>query len=139
MPRVSKKQIEEDQVLVRSTTPAFVAGVIVVGILVVGGAIMIGRSDNGEIDVASTINQANITNAENGTGEQVNPTNPVFQNMPNGGLIPKGEQPSEPPVAEEPANEILPEPIATTSTPTEGETQPVSETNNTATTEESTP
>ncbi len=92
MPRVSKKQIEEPT-SVRSGTPAFVAILFFVGIFVTGGAIMIGRSDTGEIDVTSTINQANVTNAENGTGEHVNAGNPALQKLPNGGLVVAENQP----------------------------------------------
>lgn len=131
--RVSKKQSEEKQGLARSGTPTFVAILFFVGLLVIGGSIMIGRSDNGEIDVTNAINQANVTNAENGTGEQVNAGNPALQSLPNGGLVLPENQPVQTPVVEEPVTGTTTDVIAGTSTPSENETQSTEDKTNEAT------
>ncbi len=102
MPRVSKKSIEEAPARSeRALTPAFIAGLIGVGVLVFVGAVMIGRSDSGEINVSATITDANEMHAEQGGGEQVNVVNPALQNLPNGGLVPQSTPVEQPPVIEE--------------------------------------
>ena len=102
MPRVSKKTIVIDNERpARSGTPAFFAILIVLGIAVIGGAVMLGQSDGGEIDVSATINQANQINRDNNTGiEQVQTTNATFQSMENGGLVPQENQTNTQPVPE---------------------------------------
>ncbi len=119
MPRVSKKTAVEAPIQKeRALTPAFIAGLIGAGVLVVIGAVMIGRSDSGAINVPDTINQANIEHAENGGGEQVNIGNPALQNLPNGGLVPQ-----ETPIAQAPVIEETPATTtdATASSTPEGE------------------
>lgn len=102
MPRVSKKTIIIDNERpTRSGTPAFFAILVVLGIVVIGGAVMLGRSDGGEIDVSATINQANQVNRDNNTGiEQVETANATFQSMENGGLVPQENQTNAQPVPE---------------------------------------
>ncbi|QQR64593.1 hypothetical protein IPH92_03460 [Candidatus Kaiserbacteria bacterium] len=102
MPRVSKKSVVEAPTRSSHTlTPGFIAGLVGVGVLVIGSAVMIGRSDSGAINVSATITESNQVNAENGTGEQVNVGNPALQNLPNGGLVPQGTPPEQVPVVEE--------------------------------------
>lgn len=102
MPRVSKKSVEEAPARSsRTLTPGFIAGLVGVGVLVIGGAVMIGRSDSGAIDVSATITESNQVNAEKGTGEQVNVGNPALQNLPNGGLVPQTTPTEQTPVVEE--------------------------------------
>ncbi len=130
MPRVSKKSTEEASVRAeRALTPAFIAGLIGMGVLVFIGAVMIGRSDSGEINVPATITEANQLHAENGGGEQVNVANPALQNLPNGGLVPQGTPPEQPPVVEEvqgtttdAVGSTTPEMIASEESATEAET-----------------
>lgn len=108
MPRVSKKAIVIDnEPESRSSGVAFYAILLVVGVMVVGGAVMIGKSDSGAIDVSATISQANQVNRENNTGiEQVNVPNPQLQNMPNGGLVPAENQGGTSPTTEIPSSDI---------------------------------
>lgn len=103
MPRISKKTVVEEVSThtPRALTPAFIAGLVGVGVLVLIGAVMIGRSDSGAIDVSATITEANQMHAENGGGEQVNVGNPALQNLPNGGLVPQETPVEQPPVVEE--------------------------------------
>ena len=102
MPRVSKKTIVIDNERpLRSGTPAFFAILILLGIAVIGGAVMLGGYDGGEIAVSATINQANQINRDNNTGiEQVQTTNATFQSMENGGLVPQENQTNTQPVPE---------------------------------------
>ncbi len=93
MPRISKKTVASEH-SVSSETLTFFAILVVLGILIIGGAVMVGKSDGGVINVPDTIDQANKTNRENDTGiEQVNAGSNAFQNMPNGGLVPAEHQP----------------------------------------------
>jgi hypothetical protein len=83
---------------------AFLGTVIGVGILVIGGAIFIGKSDTGVIDVPATISNSNeISREENGDSATIVETTPnALRTMPNGGLVPQGE------VNKNPAPESLP-------------------------------
>lgn len=74
------------------STPAFVASLVFAGIVVIGGAVMIGRSDSGQINVSATINESNQQLSPDGTAQnaQVNAVPEAFKNMPNGGLVPQG-------------------------------------------------
>ncbi len=77
----------------RLKTPAFVAWLIFAGILITVGAVYIGKSDTGAIDVSSTIRNSNQALEESG-GDQsghVDVVSQTFQNMPNGGLVPQSE------------------------------------------------
>ncbi len=114
----TKKTIENSKN--RMSTPAFISSVIGVGFVIVIGAIIIGRSDKGQINVTATIQEANEKNTEaqgnsNGNVENVPE---VFRSLPNGGLQPQAPQP-------ESQQPIVVEPVASTteatSTVTEGE------------------
>jgi hypothetical protein len=113
MPRVSKKVIEE-QMPERSGLAAFIAILVGVGIVVVIAAVMIGKSDSGEINVSATINQSNEINAANGTGAQVNAANPALQDLPNGGLVPQENQQPTTPVTESVPMSTTTEDVAST-------------------------
>lgn len=70
-----------------------IGSVLGLGILVIGGAVMLGRSDSGVIDVSATITRSNITqSAEGGDGTSVPVVPSEFSNMPNGGLVPQRNQ-----------------------------------------------
>ncbi len=82
------------------STPVFVIGILVATLVVVIGAIYIGKSDSGEIDVTSAINNSNQINREaNGDSSADIGTVPdTFRNLPNGGLVPDGNVPPVPQV-----------------------------------------
>lgn len=76
---------------------AFVAWLLFVGVIVVTGAVYIGKSDDGPIDVAGTIERSNQAIVDGGGDQsgQVDAVSKVFQDMPNGGLVPQGSQSAE--------------------------------------------
>ncbi len=82
----------------RMGTPAFVGVLVLVGIVVIGGAIYFGKSDSGEINVTAAIQNSNQTAIENGgdPNNQIETTSESFRNMPNGGLVPSGSAPQPP-------------------------------------------
>ncbi len=129
MPRVSKKTVVDVPVRSeRALTPAFIAGLIGAGVLVFVGAVMIGRSDSGEINVSATITDANEMHAEHGGGEQVNVANPALQNLPNGGLVPQSTPVEQPPVIEETPATTTEATASTTAETSAEETETTSET-----------
>lgn len=87
--------------------PAFIAVLLVVGVLVVSGAIYIGKSDEGQIDVAGTISRSNQAIVDGGGDQsgQVDVVPQAFQDMPNGGLVPQENQRTEP--IEQPATDVV--------------------------------
>jgi hypothetical protein len=89
----------------RSKSPALVVSIFVVGLIVSVGAVFMGKSDNGEIDVNSAIELANQTRHQTGdtsTADVETPTS-AHRNMTNGGLVPQEGRPVEtPPVIPEP-------------------------------------
>lgn len=123
MPRRSLTKVTESSMGMR--TPAFVGTLFFLGVFVVGGAIMIGRSDSGQINVAATIqsnNQAVID--AGGTVEETVGTLPEsLRNLPNGGLVPTDNVP-------EPILNPTPETGSTTATTpdTEGDSNVSTET-----------
>ncbi len=96
---------------------AFFSSILGVGILLVGGAIFIGKSDTGEIDVHQAISNSNeINREENGDSATiVNNVPNALRDLPNGGLVPQGE------VNANPAPEGVPPvaPATTTASTTE--------------------
>ena len=83
----------------------FIAWLLLVGVIVVTGAVYIGKSDEGPIDVARTIERSNQAIVDEGVDQsgQVDVVSKVFQDMPNGGLVPQGSQSTEsqePPVTD---------------------------------------
>lgn len=94
IPTSSKSTSTSSKAVRRSSTPAFIAGVLITGIIVIVGAIVVGRSDKGEIDVNKAIEKSNQANRESGNTAAVVETVPdQFKDMPNGGLVPQEGQP----------------------------------------------
>ena len=92
MPRKKEVVVEEEKQGL--TTPAFISMLIFAGIVIVTGAVYLGKSDSGAIDVAGTIEHSNQVNREQGNDEskQVDVVKQEFQNLPNGGLVPQKRQ-----------------------------------------------
>ena len=88
----------------RMGTPAFLSVLVLTGIVIIIGAIFIGKSDEGQIDVSATIrnsNQANI-DANGDPNNNIGTVSDALRNMPNGGLVPQENQENNtPPVAVE--------------------------------------
>ncbi len=133
----SKKDIE--QTTKRMSTPAFFAVLFVVGIVIIGGAVLLGKSDNGQINVSATIQNSNQANkdANGDASNNVDVVPPQFQNMTNGGLVAQENQPApeEAPKPEDTATGTTTENGASdtaTSTETgEATTENITETSNT--------
>ena len=119
----------------RMSNPAFIATASVLVVLVVVGAVVIGSSDRGQIDVTAAIQTANQVSRD-AYGENavvVNTTPEELRKLPNGGLVPQGNPESAPPPAEVVASTTASTTEAGTSstTPENTETTETSETNNT--------
>ncbi len=95
MPRREKVQSAHTSFLSKY---GFVISIVGIGLVVVGGAVFLGKSDSGQIDVTEAIESANQIRRESGdvTTEQVNAIPEVFKNKTNGGLVPQ-EAPAETP------------------------------------------
>ncbi len=110
----------------------YVGGVLVVG-LIIGGAIMLGRADEGQINVSAAISTSNAERqaeaAREGGGAAAIVAPPV-SNMPNGGLVGKGDTAAKAPVTTEAEPAVEGESTTTEdgTTPTEG-TEATPETN----------
>lgn len=117
MPRKKASTIEDVVIGAprgRQSSLGFTLGLVVVGIVVIGGAVMIGKSDTGPINVVATIQESNKNAASEGR-EEVETTPPIFQSMPNGGLVAAENQEALAPApAEQPT-----EGASTTATSTE--------------------
>lgn len=87
----------------RKKSPAFWGVLIVAFVVVTGGAVILGKSDSGQIDVSSAIQNSNQARQEaGGSSDSDTQTIPeVFRNKTNGGLVPQENQP-EPAVIEVP-------------------------------------
>lgn len=96
-----------------SILSSFYVRLLIVGVIVLGGAFFIGTSDSGQINVASTIQSSNEAAVEAGGDPADNvPTAPsAFQSMPNGGLVPADPN-AQPAPAPEP--EPVPEDVSST-------------------------
>jgi hypothetical protein len=72
-------------------TPTFYVRLLLVGIVVVVGAIFIGRSGSGAIDVTTTIQNSNQANtaAQGNSNNNVATVPEAFRNKTNGGLVPQ--------------------------------------------------
>ncbi len=87
---------------------------LLIGIIATTGFVMWGRSDVGQIDVSATIANSGLTESQNGNAPvMAQPASAVFQNMPNGGLVPQSEDAKPAPT---------PEPEATTTDETTAST-----------------
>lgn len=75
----------------RMGTPLFIVGILISGLVIVAGAIFVGKSDTGEIDVTALIQNSNQANRDaNGDASKNVETVPdAFKDMPNGGLVPQ--------------------------------------------------
>lgn len=75
----------------RMGTPIFVVGILISGLAIVAGAIFVGKSDTGEIDVTALIQNSNQANRDaNGDASKNVETVPdAFKDLPNGGLVPQ--------------------------------------------------
>lgn len=75
----------------------FIGGLVALGIIVVVGAVLLGKSDQGEINVSATIATSNSKAVER--GEKPIPERPPYADLPNGGLVGKGktDTPTPPP------------------------------------------
>lgn len=116
-PRASVKKVAAVEKGLR--TPAFIGAVLVVGALAIGGAIFLGKSDSGEIDVTAAIQNSNQANANAGgdASGNVETVPETFKNMTNGGLVPQENQP-------EPAAVVTTEEVSATSTEEVASTTP---------------
>jgi hypothetical protein len=73
-------------------------GILALGVLVSVGTVMLGRSGSGQIDVAAAVREAGAQmDAEGNQLAPVNVPSSEFRNMPNGGLVPAGDQAAPPP------------------------------------------
>ncbi len=82
----SKKVVSEN----RESSIKFYVMLIGLTIMVVAAAVILGKSDQGEIDVNAAIISANETRKESGdeTTEEVNTIPKRLRDLPNGGLVP---------------------------------------------------
>lgn len=104
----------------RMGTPAFIGSVILAGVVIITGAVFIGKSDTGPINVSASIQNANQANTES-QGDQNNYVDNVperFRSMPNGGLVPSGA-PEVPPPPPQEEGTTTPAGEGATSTPNE--------------------
>ncbi len=96
-------EVEKRPVKTSALTPAFVGGIFGSIAVIIVGAVLIGKSDNGQINVNATIQNSNQANIDAGG----DPSNNValvredLRNLPNGGLIPQENQPETPAPAPE--------------------------------------
>lgn len=99
----------------RMSTPAFISSVVGVGLVIIVGAVLVGKSDTGQINVTATIQDSNQRNrdAQGGSGNAVEAIPEVFTNLPNGGLQPQVAQP------ESALPEVIPESATTSASTTE--------------------
>ena len=123
MSRVSKntESRESKESIARAgVTPAFIAGVLGLGVLVIGGAILLGRSDGGQINISQVVDEAQQAQIDQG-GEvtDINVPSQAFQNMPNGGLVPSDNQTTP--------ESVLPETEVSSSTQDVASSTPVEE------------
>ncbi len=101
--------------------PAFIAGVVVLGVAAIIGSVFIGKSDSGEINVTAAIESSNqANNAAGGDASRNVETVPeAFKNMTNGGLVAQENQPETPVVEQAPSEEVATS-SATSTSPAEG-------------------
>jgi hypothetical protein len=86
----------------RISTPVFLGSILVLGIIVITGAVLIGKSDKGQIDVTAALQNSNQMNSDAGnTAAHVDIPGEQFRNMPNGGLVPQENQPATQPPTEQ--------------------------------------
>jgi hypothetical protein len=106
-----------------------------VGICTTIGVIVWGTTDTGQIDVSATIAQSVSQGGENGARIQQAPSQ-VFQNMPNGGLVPQEGSQEQPPVPETQSASTTEDTASSTENGTASSTDEVSDETHQETTEE---
>ncbi len=112
---MTRRKVTGEQSERRGNPFMFAGGVVGAGIVVMGLAILIGKSDSGQINVAATIQESNQAQSESG-GEQVSSVPQAFQNMPNGGLVPQENQVNTPPAPEPSEATVIDDTASTTQT-----------------------
>jgi hypothetical protein len=78
-------------------TIKWIAGILGTGVLVVGAAVYLGTSDQGQIDVSAAIANSNVKAREEGRETTPIPVNASDPSLPNGGLVGKGKSSTPPP------------------------------------------
>ncbi len=120
-----KKDGGEGQTAKRMSTPAYISLLVTATVIVIVGAVFLGKSDSGVINVNSAIQNSNQTDDDASNNVEVVP--PAFQNMVNGGLVPQENQPTTP--APAPVVEATTTASTTEEVPeAEGETAPTPDT-----------
>jgi len=86
----SKKKLQKKNL----SNTAYISIFIVIGAVLIFGSIMLGKSDNGEIDVSSTIESSNQANIDSGgdAKDNVGTIPNALKDLPNGGLVPQDSQ-----------------------------------------------
>ena len=76
------------------SNPAYIGMFVVIGAILIFGSIMLGKSDSGEIDVSSTINDSNQANIDDGgdAKDSIGTIPNALKDLPNGGLVPQDSQ-----------------------------------------------
>lgn len=111
----------------RMGTPAFVGILLVLGVIVFGAAVFIGRSDSGQINVSATIQNSNqaIIDAGGDIKDTVGNISEELRNMPNGGLVSSENQEVQTVKEETQTGSSTDGVASTTSTTTTSDSEPV--------------
>ena len=103
----------------RMENPTFIGIVLVVGVVVVTGAVFVGKSDGGQISINEAIQNSNrlSVDTEGNPTDQVATISEALRNMPNGGLVSQTEIPApQPEVVSEETNTASSSELSATST-----------------------
>jgi hypothetical protein len=100
-------------------------GLLVLGCGVTAGAVMLGKSDTGQIDVAAAVRQASLNGQIPTDGTTINVPEEAFRNMPNGGLVPQDGGASEAQPMQEESSDTLTTKSATSTATTTPDGAPV--------------
>lgn len=115
----------------------YIAILVAIGIVLIVGSVMLGKSDNGEINVNDIINNSNKIKVEEGKPDEVVNTTPnKLRSLPNGGLVPQNPNAIPPTPTPEPEPGEVNENASTTETTSTDESIP--NTSETSDAEEST-
>ncbi|HEX4799021.1 MAG TPA: hypothetical protein VFV22_00590 [Candidatus Paceibacterota bacterium] len=126
LPKKASTQRRKQSILEEGAVPAsrlrkgsgFVLMFLVVGVLVIIGAIFLGRMDTGVIDVNQAIELSNQSQRESGGTGMVQTVPTEFQNQVNGGLVPTDNQSTQETVSGESASSTIATDATATSTAT---------------------
>jgi hypothetical protein len=127
----TKKDGEEGQTAKRMSTPAYISILVTASVVVIVGAVFVGKSDSGAINVNTAIQNSNQADGDDSNDVEAVP--PQFQNMVNGGLVPQENVPVTPeptplPVTESTTTASTTEPEEGATTEVESEVVPEGET-----------